>query len=51
MTTHCTTRRNILRGAAWTTPAIALATAAPAMAASPDPCEPTPVTVDWESAN
>ena len=48
MTSNTTTRRTVLRGAAWTAPAVVVAGSAPALAASP--CEPTPVTVDWESA-
>ncbi|ACV06901.1 hypothetical protein I6I18_07230 [Kytococcus sedentarius] len=51
MTSNTTTRRTVLRGAAWTAPAVVVAGSAPALAASTDPCEPTPVTVDWESAN
>lgn len=50
MTTH-TTRRTVLRGAAWTAPAVVAAGSAPALAASTNPCEPVPVTVDWQSAS
>ncbi|MFL0459377.1 hypothetical protein ACH0CA_02705 [Kytococcus sedentarius] len=51
MTSNTTTRRTVLRGAAWTAPAVVVAGSAPALAASTDPCEPQPVTVDWQSAN
>lgn len=51
MTSNTTTRRTVLRGAAWTAPAVVVAGSAPALAASTDPCEPVPVTVDWQSAN
>ncbi|WP_404371480.1 hypothetical protein [Kytococcus sedentarius] len=49
MISNTTTRRTVMRSAAWTAPAVVVAGSAPALAASP--CEPTPVTVDWESAN
>lgn len=38
--TQATTRRNIVRGAAWTVPVIAVAATAPAFAASPINCTP-----------
>ncbi|WP_144043011.1 hypothetical protein [Kytococcus schroeteri] len=44
-----TSRRTVLRGAAWSAPVVATATTAPAVAASE--CTPVPVTVDWESAH
>jgi len=39
--THNTTRRSVVRGAAWTVPVVAVATAAPAFAASSLVCTPT----------
>lgn len=51
MTSNTTTRRTVLRGAAWTAPAVVVAGSAPALAASTDACEPTPVLVDWQSSN
>ncbi len=45
------TRRTLLKGAAWSAPVVLASSAAPALAASADPCQPLPVTVDWESAN
>lgn len=50
MTTQ-TTRRTLIRGAAWSAPVVVVAGSAPALAASTDPCEPVPVTVDWQSAD
>lgn len=44
-----TSRRTVLRGAAWSAPVVATTAAAPAVAASE--CTPVPVTVDWESAH
>lgn len=49
MTTQ-TTRRTLIRGAAWSAPVVAVAGSTPAVAASTDPCEPVPVTIDWQSA-
>lgn len=51
MTSNTTTRRTVMRSAAWTAPAVVVAGSAPALAASPDPCEPQPVTIDWDSGN
>ena len=43
-------RRNVVRGAAWSVPVIAVATAAPAFAASP--CDPrTNQVLDWDGLN
>lgn len=43
-------RRNVVRGAAWSVPVIAVATAAPAYAASP--CDPrTNQVLDWDGSN
>lgn len=42
-------RRRIVSGIAWATPAVAVATAAPAIAASPDSC--TTVNMDWGSGS
>lgn len=47
---NTTTRRTLMKGAAWSAPAVAVSTAAPALAASPTPCTPIEVTVDWHSA-
>lgn len=44
-------RRTLVAGAAWSTPAILLATAAPAAAASPAPCTPVTLVTDWTSSS
>lgn len=44
------TRRTLVRGTAWSVPAVAASAAAPAHARSTVPCEPVTAIVDWESA-
>lgn len=44
-------RRAVVAGAAWATPAIIAATAAPARAASAPPCAPIQLVTDWTSAS
>lgn len=43
-------RRAALTGAAWAAPAVLMATAAPAVAASVPPCQPVQLATDWTSA-
>lgn len=45
------TRRAVALGAAWSAPAILLATAAPAQAASLPACKPVQLIADWSSAS
>lgn len=40
-------RRNVVRGAAWSVPVVAVATTAPAFAASPVPCPVVPGSAQW----
>lgn len=51
MTSPLTSRRKIVRTAAWAAPAVALATAAPAHASSQptDPCTPKNVVINWSN--
>jgi hypothetical protein len=44
-------RRTLVAGAAWSAPAILLATAAPAVAASVPPCKPVTLVTDWTSSS
>lgn len=44
-----TTRRSVVRGAAWSVPVVAAATAAPAFAASPIPCPIVPPGSQWSA--
>lgn len=44
-------RRTLVAGAAWSAPAILLATAAPAAAASVPPCRPVTLVTDWTSSS
>lgn len=44
-----TTRRSVVRGAAWSVPVVAAATAAPAFAASPIPCPVVPPGSRWSA--
>lgn len=43
-------RRAVVAGGAWVAPAVLLATAAPAAAASTPPCQPVQLATDWTSA-
>lgn len=43
-------RRAVVAGGAWVAPAVLLATAAPAAAASAPPCQPVQLATDWTSA-
>lgn len=52
MADHCsglppTSRRQVVRGISWTLPVVAVATTAPAFAASPAPCPLVPAASQW----
>lgn len=44
-------RRTVVAGAVWATPAIVVAAAAPAIAASPAACTPVQLVTDWSSSS